>query len=117
VSLANLDDLSPRYLGEDRIGLKLAAGQNPIAGRAVSILIDYTALAPYQAELPLEMVVQASAPESYQRRVFSRLRPTALMIVPREGGTHSVVLREIGHNRWWGKLRVSMQGEKLEASS
>jgi hypothetical protein len=117
MTLANLDELSPRYLGEDRIGLELAAEQNPIAGRAVSIVVDYTALAPYQAKLPLEMVVQASAPESYQRRIFSRLRPTALTFVPREGGTHSVVLRELGHNRWWGKLRVSVQGELLETSA
>jgi hypothetical protein len=117
VTLANLDELSPRYLGEDRIGLELAAEQNPIAGRSVSIVVDYTALAPYGAELPLEMIVQASAPESYQRRVFSRLRPTALIFIPREGGTHSVVLRELGHNRWWGKLRIGVAGELLEATT
>jgi hypothetical protein len=115
MTLANLDQLSPRYLGEDRIGLELAAGQSPIAGRAVSILVDYAALAPYGAELPLEMIVQASAPESYQRRVFSRLQPSALTFVPREGGTHSVVLRELGHNKWWGQLRVAVKGELLEA--
>lgn len=116
MSLANLDQISPRYLGEDRIVLALAEDQDPVAGRAVLITVDYAAADPSGVELPLEMIVQATAAESYQRRVFTRLVPDTLAFVPREGGPHSVVLREVGHNRWWGRLRVAVRGDRMEAS-
>jgi hypothetical protein len=117
VSLANLDEISPRYLGEDRITLALAVDQEPMAGRPVSVTVDYAKAAPAGVELPLELVIQGSAPESYQRRVFRHLAPAALTFRPREGGPHAVILRELGHNRWWGRVRIDVAGERLERST
>lgn len=117
MSLANLDQISPRYIGEDRIVMALAVGQEPMAGRPVSLTVDCAKAAPAGVELPLELIIQATAPESYQRRVFRRVTPSGLTFVPREGGPHSVVLREFGHNRWWGRLRVDVAGERLERST
>lgn len=117
MTLANLDDISPTYLGEDRIVLTLAPGQAPLAGRPLTLLADYAACEPYGISLPLELIVQGTAPEAYQRRVIAKSAPEALVVTPREGGPHSVVLREMGHNRWWGRISVSVGGDRFESST
>lgn len=111
---AALDELSPLYLGEDRIVLSLMSGLTPRAFRSIIIDVDYAAADPQGVVLPLKLIVQGPSSGSYQTRIFSRVAPARLAFMPREGGSHLVVLREVAHNRWFGRLRFTVDGPLLE---
>lgn len=107
--------LNPRYMAEDRIVLALGEDQDaPAALRPVFVTVDYARTLPSGVVLPLILEVQGPSAQSYQRRVFWRALPADVVFVPTEGGRHLVLLREAAHNRWFGTLRVSVEGEKLD---
>jgi hypothetical protein len=109
----SMDELSPGYIGEDRIVLSLQFGSKTAAFSPLTLLVNYDDCAPDGVVLPLEMIVRGPGESSYQRRVYTRTRPPSIVIKPREGGIHCIVLREVAHNRWWGKLNVTIQGQLL----
>lgn len=114
MSLANLDDISPRYIGEAKFTLT-AATDRPRAGAPVIVDIDYGSDA-RGIELPLECVVQGTADGSYWRQMFDLFAPPSVAFTPIEGGPHVVMVRELGHNRWWGRLEIDVAGELLEVA-
>lgn len=112
---AQLDELAPRYMREDRIDVTLDSLQVRVAAlESVLLSVSYQRTLPEGVVLPLIFEVQGPSPSSYQRRVYSRVAPTAVIFTPREGGTHLVVIRENAHNRWFGKLRLDVEGETIE---
>jgi hypothetical protein len=113
MSLANLDDISPKYIGEAKFTLTPGT-ERPTAGVPVVVDIDYGTDA-RGVELPLECIVQGSADESYVRQTFELFVPPSVVFTPIEGGRHVVMVRELGHNRWWGRLEVDVAGELLES--
>lgn len=113
--MASLDEISPRYIGEDRIDLSLDPSITvPGAFAPLLVNVSYARCEPNGVMLPLIFEAQGPSAESYIRRVFSRAAPASLIFTPREGGPHLVVLREAAHNRWWGRLRLSVEGETLD---
>jgi hypothetical protein len=114
---AHIDELSPSYIGEDRIDVALDRDAVATANTSMVVTVDYSRCAPAGATLPLELIVQGPSAESYQRRVFTRLLPSQVVVKPIEGGPHLIVLREVAHNRWWGRLRVQVDGERLAKES
>src|SRR5512138_3227942 len=96
-----LDEICPPYYGEDKIDLSLATEGAIRAFSQVLISVDYSRALPEDVMLPLEMIVQGPSQQSYVRRVYSRAKPTTLIFAPKEGGSHLVLLREYGHNKWW----------------
>jgi len=109
-----MEELTPRTMREDRIDLSLDASVT--VQRAFSSLlvnVSYARCAPEGVILPLILEVQGPSAESYQRREFYRHAPQSLVFTPVEGGPHLVTLREAAHNRWWGRLRLTIEGERL----
>ena len=113
---AAIDEISPSYLGDDRIALTLATTGALAAFAPISFAVDYSACLPEGIMLPLELIVQGPGAGSYQRRVFSRRAPNSLTFKPREGGSHLVILREVAHNRYWGRAKIKITGEELLVS-
>jgi hypothetical protein len=109
-----LDEIAPTYLREQRLDLGLVQESNTRAFAPVVIEVQYTRTAPEGVMLPLVLEVQGPSPQSYQRRIFSHAAPASIAFTPREGGRHSVILREVAHNRWWGLLELDVEGELLE---
>jgi hypothetical protein len=110
-----LDELSPPYLREERIDLTLDESiVTPAAFSSVLVNVDYARTLPEGVMLPLIMEVQGPSAQSYIRREFMRQAPDTLIFTPSEGGPHLVVLREVAHNRWWGRLHLSVEGERLD---
>lgn len=110
------DEISPRYLREDRIDLELdSSNPAPAAFQSLLINVSYARTLPQHVMLPLILEVSGPSSDSYQRREFTRAPPATLVITPREGGPHVIVLREVAHNRWFGRLSVQVAGERLEA--
>jgi hypothetical protein len=110
----NIDELSPATIGEDKIALSLDPSTDPAqALKAVQINVDYSE-AEGGVALPLDFIVQGPTEESYIGRTFRRFRPSALSFVPVAAGEHLVLLREQGHNRWVGRLRITIVGDQFQ---
>jgi hypothetical protein len=115
---ASLDELSPDYLGEDRIGVSLSQDTpTPAAFAPVTLDIDYSECMPEGVVLPLELIVRGPSTSSNQHKIFSRHAPSTITFKPREGGFHLVTLREVAHNRWWGRLKFQVSGSELSVRS
>lgn len=109
-----IEEISPATIGEDLIALSLdPSNLAPRALQPVIIDVDYSACAPDGVILPLELIIQTPTAANNQRRLYVRNAPSAVSFIPKEGGIHGVVLREVGHNRWLGKLRVTVAGDPL----
>lgn len=110
-----LEELSPSYMREKRIDVTVAASTPiPRAFQAILLEVSYTRTMPDGVMLPLVLEVQGPSAASYQRREFASTLPSAIVVVPREGGRHLIVLREAAHNRWWGSVELDVEGELLE---
>jgi len=110
-----IDELSPAYVREKRFDLGLELGARPRANRSLLVTVSYDRAAPEGVMLPLVLEVQGSSAGSYLRREFTRALPSAIIFTPLEGGPFLVTLREVGHNKWFGTLNLSVEGELLEA--
>lgn len=107
-----VDEVSPAEYAQDLLVLSLVPGQTPRQFEAVLIDVDYSKADPAGVVLPLELTISSeSGAATFQRSIFSRVRPTQLSIVPREGGSHLVRLAEAHHNRWFGALEIDVIGE------
>lgn len=109
-----LDEIAPRYIREKRIAVTVPSGA-PAARAFQSFVldVDYSRALPEGIALPLLLEIQGPSPQSYQRREFLRVAPQSIVFTPREGGMHLVTLREVAHNRWFGTIRIDVQGELL----
>lgn len=111
----NIDELSPATIGEDKIVLTLdPSTPSPQVFKIVQIDIDYSSTLPAGVALPLDFIVQGPNQDSYKDRVFRRFKPTTLSFVPIEAGDHLVLLREQAHNRWIGRLIVTVAGDPFQ---
>lgn len=111
-----LDEISPRYVREKRLDLKLDASQLTVrAFQPVLVNVGYARAKPEGVMMPLVLEVQGPSPLSYQRREYTKALPVSFIFTPREGGPHLVTLREVAHNKWWASLNLDVEGELLEA--
>lgn len=113
--MANLEELSPSYVGEDRIALTLADPQVPIlANVPFQVNVDVSATLPEGLVLPIELVVSGPSTGQYKRRLFTKSVPNSLLITPTVRGSHFILIRELFHNRWQGRLTVEVRGDDLQ---
>jgi hypothetical protein len=107
-----VDEISPAEYAQDLLVLSLVPGQTPRQFEAVLIDVDYSKADPAGIVLPLELTITGqSGVATFQRSQFTRVRPTQLSIIPREGGRLLVRLAEAHHNRWFGALELDVIGE------
>jgi hypothetical protein len=112
-----VDDISPAYLGEDLITVSLADKDAvPTSGQIVRIAISYDRVAAKGGVvLPIEVTV--IGPDDYERRVFRIRPPTAYAFIPSTPGDFLVLVKETAHNKWVGRLTLSVGGDELENAS
>jgi hypothetical protein len=111
----NIDELSPATIGEDKIVLVLDSSTDPATAlKAVQVNVDYSATGNAGIALPLDMIVQGPTEESYIERTFRRFKPNTLSFVPIAAGEYLVLLREQAHNRWVGRLRLTVVGDPFQ---
>lgn len=114
---ATLDMLSPTYVQADRFVLTLhEASDPPLAFRPITINVDYSAADPGGINFPLELLVQPGGEQGgsargYVRRVYRRHAPTTVTFTAPGAGLYFVLLREIHHNRWQGRLVLEVGGD------
>lgn len=111
-----VDEISPRYYGEDRIKLALHEDTpEPFVFQPVIITVDYSACLPEDVVLPLVYTVTGpSGKATFQRRFFRSFKPADFTFRPTEGGSHLVRFAEMFHNRWFGALVIDVAGDPLD---
>jgi hypothetical protein len=113
-----VDWIAPDYVEEERITLSLDEGEEPKADHSLTVNVDYTAAGEHGVMLPLELIVQpcfgeGGASLGYLRKVFRRLVPSSYMVTPPSSGRYLVVLREMFHNQFFGRLFVDVAGDAV----
>ena len=113
--MASVDEISPTYVGEDRIVLTLSDPDTKIlANVPFQVDVNYAAADPEGIILPLELVLHGPNAGDKQRVLFERAAPSSVLLVPRVRGRHTILLKELFHNRWQGRLTVNVEGEDLQ---
>jgi hypothetical protein len=114
---APIDEISPAYVGAQSIKLTFATTDAPRAFNAVDINLAIQPGATKAVEvglsLPLELTITSPSNTNFKRHIYRRTVPSTITFTPREGGAHLVRISEVGHNRWWGSLIVSVAGERV----
>lgn len=114
---ARIDEICPPDVGAMKLKLTL---DNPdaelLAHVPFQVNVDYSGAGQVGVALPLELVLQGPIAGQRKRRLFTRSRPSNLLLTPDTGGRHFILLRELFHNRWQGQLFVDVQGEDLQVS-
>ena len=112
------EEFSPKIVGADRLKLSLSQETpKPTALLPVIFLVDYSgARADGGIVLPLEMIVQAPTVAGYRRQVYTRTSPSALVYSPISSGTHLVLLREMFHNKFFGRLVFEVSGDPIDSA-
>ena len=119
--MATVDQICPEYVGRDVLSLTPAstAGAQAFEPVELVVAVDPTKDTDGTAQraglmIPLELIVTSPSPENFFRHVYRRVLPASISFTPKEGGSHTVVLREVFHNRWLGKLVVDVAGETTD---
>lgn len=114
--MAFLDEVSPSYVGEDRIRLTLTEREQALrAFVPILISVDYSSALPEGIVLPLEIRVTGPRDSVVLRTLHRRFAPSQFAFTPREGGSHLVTVSECFHNLWWGRLVLEITGDRVRA--
>jgi hypothetical protein len=116
---SRLDVLSPSNMGEDKISLGLDERSRVLAQQPITLRVDYgRADEGGGIVLPLLLSIQPEFGEgdAYTEKVYDRFRPNTLTFSVAEPGSYLVSLRETGHNRWQGRLRLDVSGGAVSSA-
>jgi hypothetical protein len=110
-----IDDFSPAYIGEDKIILTLdQASSSPRVFSSIQVNIDYSETLPEGVAMPLELIVQGPTEAGFVERTYRKFKPESVSFKPIAAGEYLVLLREVAHNRWVGRLRFVVTGDEFE---
>lgn len=113
--MPTIDEISPAYVGDDRISLTLDPSSTPRSLVPIQVNVSYAAAEPEGIELPLELLI--SGDNTHVRSVFRQAAPTSVVFVPEGAGPHLVLLRELAHNRYVGRLVIDVAGDALQTTA
>ena len=111
----NIDELSPATIGEDKFVLTLdPISDPPRVGYAVQVNVDYTGTGANGASPPILFGVQGRTAKSFVERIFRRRLPRQITFIPVASGEHVILVQELRHNRWQGRLHITVVGDSRE---
>lgn len=113
-----IDLLSPDYVGEEKIKILLRNEATLRAFLPITVDFDYTDVEINGLIPPLEFIVQPTfglgGPSSgYLYKKFTRSAPSEFTFDVPSAGIYLIVLREAWHNRYWGRLEITVAGDPL----
>lgn len=116
--VATLDILSPVFVGEDRITLTVNENSKPLLSfKIITINVNYDLAGEEGISLPLEFILQpgfggGGEANGYQQKIFRRTAPETISFTVPSAGQYLLLLREIHHNRWQGRLIMTVEGDQ-----
>lgn len=118
--MSRVENISPDSIGKAMIELTLEDPDAPIrAHQPVLLNLNYLRADKVGGVvLPLEVIVSSgSSSSSFRRTTYRRIIPTTFTFTPVEGGPHLVRIRELFHNRWYGWIKLDVDGERLASNT
>lgn len=118
--MARVEDIAPDTIGTAKIAVSVADPDAPVrAHQPITLQLSYKkADLEGGVVLPLEVTVSSgSSSSSFRKVLYRRIVPTTFTFTPVEGGPHLVRIREIFHNRWYGWIRLDVDGERLASNT
>lgn len=120
---ALIDTVSPNYLGEARIGVSVNSACEPLMTfKRVIMDFEYGDASPEGVVLPLELIVQPAfggggVANGYRRVVYRKTAPESASFTVPSAGDYLILLREMAHNQWHGKLVITVGGDPVSTGS
>lgn len=115
--MSRIDDISPRFVGEDRITVTLdPTSDPPFVERPITVNFDYSAADVDGGVVPpLTVKVRPTFGDGTGAidKTFSGPRPSSFTFRLFGAGRHLIVIKESAHNRWQGRLEIDVQGEEF----
>jgi hypothetical protein len=109
---SKIDEICPPDVGAEKIGLQLTEPDVKLLAHVpFQISIDYSKALPVGVSLPIEVTIFGPEPGLVTRDVYKRALPSTLLLKPFSGGPHFILVREMFHNKWQGRLTVDVEGE------
>ncbi len=116
--MSRLDEISPLFIGEDRIKLSIDPALTILSDRAVTVDLDYTDAGGIGAVVPPIILTAQPAfgdGTGYVEKIFRGNPPTTFTFRPRGAGEWLIVAKESAHNLWQGRLIIQVEGEEFDA--
>jgi len=115
---SKIDTIAPTYIGKDAISLNINEDSEPLqAHKVLQIDIDYTNCGEEGVSVPVELIIQpgfggGGTANGYTNKIYRRTAPSRILYRPPQGGEYLILLREIHHNRYQGRLLIEVAGDK-----
>ena len=111
-----LESFSPPDLKQEKIRIALSDPRHvPLAFEATILVVSLdVSIVAIGLVLPIELLITGPSAASFRQHFFRRLLPSTITLIPREGGPHQILLREVAHNFHWGKCLLHVEGEALD---
>jgi hypothetical protein len=98
------------------IALSLRPGSLSRVNHPCTIKIDTAQAKEHGITLPVLVIVQPRFGDGaeYQELEYDTFLPGSFSFVPRKAGSYLVLIKEVFHNRWQGRLTVEIAGDSHE---
>jgi len=109
-----LNTISPTYIGQDKIGITVDAVSQPVmVSKIITLNFDYSETLPVGVVKPLKLHVQPAfgSGAGYQEFLFDLFVPNSFAFRVFAAGQYLVLLRELAHNQWQGRLLLDVKGD------
>jgi hypothetical protein len=123
LTVATSDMLSPDYSELEKIVVTKDITGDVFVFNPITINFDYSACetatdAGEGVIVPMELILQPNfgdggAGGGYINKIFRRNAPSSFTFTVPGAGFYLIVIKEIFHNRWWGRLRFEVQGDQF----
>jgi hypothetical protein len=117
--MSQIDRISPSFVGEDKISLEVDEASLPLqVFKPLTVNISYTNVGTAGISLPLELTIQpgfgsGGEANGFFQKIFRRDAPISFSYRPPAAGVYLLLLKEIHHNRWQGRLKIEVAGDKF----
>jgi len=113
-----IDLLSPENVGEEKIMILLRNDVTLRAYQSITVDFNYDDVETAGLIPPLEFIVQPTfglggESSGYLYKQFTKDAPNEFTFTVPSAGIYLVVLREAWHNRYWGRLEITVEGDPL----
>jgi len=108
-----LDTIAPVYIGRDMITITPDPSSVLIVGGVITLNFDYSATKPNGVVKPLKLHIQPAFGNGaeYREELFDIFVPDQFAFQVRSAGQYLVLLRELAHNQWQGRLLIDVAGD------
>jgi hypothetical protein len=115
---ATLDSLSPYYIGADKIAVSLDQSSILRTFQPITLNFDYSQTGINGIILPIEVVVQPAfypggPAAGFKSKLFKKSRPESFTFTPPSAGQYLVLIRELFHNKWQGRIVLNISGDNI----